>query len=816
MYALQSLALEYADFLISFHNILEVSGPYQGIPLTARDRERVIRHVAIHDNFVSKGYQYHKLPEFDRLDHQRYDPGGAQSSLQVSEVDRLLGILNDIDQPKKYEHRTHSTDSSPFSAADEVFYTARLIQSTLHIYMYDAAITVIEHLREYRRHSLSLQVLLMDAVETAEFSSRVILAQYVGSKFSRPHQPQAVEHLETLKDVLDDMLDHISAQVLRLLSWAVEGDEWEHSSVALLARMISKLKLIGKDPNQWAVQSIKKGKSLEACVGIRAQDFYNKNVRSDSTFTTLSQTSLRRALVVDEITPTVRYFKAMFKLRGLLTSVFRAILGGICGPERSDFEAQKNEPSYEINNIVFANPEQPLWSTFNNRQKQTAVTSDETILRFCSAGWRLALRDMSTIPENQSSHFGSGMATVDWQGDSVCTTNTGRRSGRFEIHSAADYVSVHVLVALSSVFVARPLREMLMLSAAYAEQDKYPRMYPSDRFEMKFSIVAGNNGDEYSASDRDYSPLSDFSLPAREEKPDPPETLPKAYKSSIFRFWKPRESSCATRSYTKSDPEAVIEPQTTRDSASPLSNQYSKWRATMDKWDYDTGCIIIPCKQYVLTILAAWVIVVVGGLVLLFVLRLRAVGFDPSNILIFLWTIASFAIVLAKSWYVNEWSWNQFIQCQMPCRGVQELSRASKVPQQVLLLHLYRTACSRASRTKLRTRGPYNGIFPMRGRDQAHGFAIDCAFTMETLLASGLLVLKVNGFDGVSLVCIGGRGGLESGGWQFGCQSKRLICRLGQQNEASKSEDMELFFKEENFTWQVGDGLYRNDRARFG
>ena len=776
----------------------------------------MLRQVAIHDNFKNKGYWYYRLPEFDPLDQQHRGPASAPSFCHTSEIDRLLEILKDIDQTRIYKHRAQVESSSDMSQMDEVFHAARLIQSTLQIYMYDAAIIVIEHLRTYRSNSRTLQCLLEEANETAESSSRVLL-RYAGSKFSRPQPPHAVEHLDSLTDVYSDMLDHISCQVLRLFSWSVESKEWEQSCVALMARMIAKLKLIGRDPKQWAVQSIQKGKSLESSVEISAQNYFSKNVHSDQTFTTqTSRSKYRRALIVDDVTPTVRYFKSMFKLRSFLTSIFQAVLGGICGSGASDFEAQKDLPSYEINNVVFANYEQPLWATFNNRAKRTVVTSEETILRICSAGWRLALRDMPSLPSPPPGQSGQDIATVDWQGDAGNGSNTRRDSGHFNIHCAADYVSVHVLVALSSVFVARPLRAMLALSAIYAEQDKFPVLYKYERFEMKFSVLTGKIGDESTQSHKDYIPLSGVRLPALGKQPASHESSVQASRGPILRSLRHLATSHAPESDSSSDLEAGRAADTPEDTSDRLWSQYSQWRAVMDTWEVDPGCIMIPCKGYVLTIMAAWVIVLVAGIVLLLVLRLRALGFDPSNILILVWTVASFAIVLAKSWFVENWTWNQFIQCQMPCRGVQELSRATGIPSQVLLLHLYRTTCSRASRTKLKTRGPYNGIFPIRGRDGTHGFAIDCAFKMETLVACGLLVLKVNGYDGTRLVCIGGRRELESAGWQSGAPSRGLVCRLPQQPEFSKTEEPELFFKEDYFVWQEGEGLYKNDRARFG
>ena len=776
----------------------------------------MLSKVAIHDEFESRGYSYHNLPEFDDLHEQHCDPNVPLSSYHEREVDRLLMVLDHIDEPMLYEHRAPRTGPSDIPPMDQVTHMARLIQSTLHICMYDNALTVIEHMRDYRHESIGLQYLVEDATLQAERSSRVLLAEYYGSPFSDPEPPKGTAHLEDLNEVYTGLLDYLSNQVIRLLISSVQGTDWQHLCVALLARMIAKLKLLGKDPQGSAVNSIRRGKSLEASVGISAQDYYHKNVQNDKTFTIETCRHRRRwAHIVDEITPTVRYFRMMFSLRSWMTSVLKAILDGICGPEKISALTRNNPSSYEINNIVFANYEQSLWSTFNDRQKRTVVTAEESILRFCSAGWYLALGDLRSLLSKPFNKADPILASIDWQGDSNHRAGTGGESGKFDVRCAADFVTVHVLVALSGVFVARPLRAMLRLCAAFAMEDEPLGLYPYERFEMKLSLVVGQKDEDMRSSGQDCTPLSEFRLPEKKENSDPPESLTRGSKSTGFRsllsYIRPSPTANGSLDLEAGQKSGIAENKSSR-----LWGEYEKWRAVMNAWEVDTGCITIPCKVYVLTIMSLWLLALTGGVALLLGLRHRSPGFDPSNILILLWTVASFAIVLAKSWYVDEWTWNQFIQCQMPCRSVQELSRASGIPSQILLLHLYQTACSRESRTKLKTRGPYNGTFPKRGRDPAHGFAIDCAFNMETLVACGLLVLKVNGWDGVRLVCIGGRQELETAGGQIGGESKGLICRLPQQRKSTKSEDMELFFEEGKFTWQEGEGLYKNDQARFG
>ncbi|KAL6714397.1 hypothetical protein ACLMJK_007820 [Lecanora helva] len=794
-----------------YRDVLANSGVYQGTPKPGRDKGCVIRHLAIHNNYMNEGYVYHKLPEFDRLDYRQYAIDDSFTPSHSFESDRLLEVLGDIDEPILFEHQEHIESPLTPSSMEEILRAARLLQNTLHIYMYDAAITIIEHLREYRRHSPSVRNTLLDATEIAESSSRVILAQYIGSSFLHPQQPQALECQDTFLPIYEKLLDHFSSQVLRLMVWSVDGDEWRYSSVALLARMIAKLKCIGRNPKEWARQSIKKGKSLEVHVGIRAQDDFHRNVKSDSTFTTMaSEYSLRRAFVVDDMTPTLPYYRAMFRQRSYMTSIFRAILGGICGSDNCEIKAEAETATYETNNIVIANDNQQLWSTCNNRQRHITISADERLLRFCSYGWRLALNDMAYLSKSDPHQEGRGIVTCDWQGDTICKDSTERSSGRFEVFCAASYVSIHVLHALSSIFTAKYLRGMLMV-AAYAYQDSHPVMYPTERFEMKFSIMAGDIGDWSSYPEKDYSLLSDFNLPEREGKQTPPAPSDRASRNSIFRSLARYTNSSSVSLDKNPDLETGAGSATARDSSNDLTKDYDKWRSTMNTWKTDTGLIIVPCKTYALTLIGIWVIAIAAGAVpLLIVRQQKAVLYELSDVLMLLWAFASFVIVGAKSSYVEPWTWKYFVKCQIPCRGVQELSRTSKVPIQVILLYLYRMVCSREARAKFRTCGPYNGIFPIRSQADLSGFAVDCAFRLETLIACGLLVLKVKGFDGACLICVGWGGEFGSGG------SKKLICRLPEQNEHTRSDDLELFFKEDYFAWQIGDGVYSNHRARFG
>lgn len=216
-----------------------------------------------------------------------------------------------------------------------------------------------------------------------------------------------------------------------------------------------------------------------------------------------------------------------------------------------------------------------------------------------------------------------------------------------------------------------------------------------------------------------------------------------------------------------------------------LEKQYRRFQRTMNSWHMSDKDVMVLCNVFVLSAVGIFLLIVVVGLVILFTFRKGISGVDRSNILIFLWTIAVFGIGLSKSWYTNDWTWHDFIHRQLPCKGVQELSRVTGVDEQIILMYLLRK-----DNKQFYTTGEYNSLFQRRApesqrrlKDEAaknnlhrvDGFAIDCPLKLSTLLACGFLVFMVEREDGVYLVCIGGKKTNESMNYKAG--GKRLVCK---------------------------------------
>ncbi|OTA93985.1 hypothetical protein M434DRAFT_30491 [Hypoxylon sp. CO27-5] len=424
-----------------------------------------------------------------------------------------------------------------------------------------------------------------------------------------------------------ELLDYISGQLVRLFDRAVEGNEWIPMCIAILSRMMAKLKVILKDPVNYAHNSIDKGSELRTSAEFDAVNSYKRQVSGDSSFKTFAR---RRAFIVDDITPTVRYYNTMFKLRLHMSKIFDTIIEGIAGPENQDNLA--SGMSYELNNIACENPDQPLWSIFKNRRNEILVTSEETMLRICSAGWLLARRDLNYLAQAERTPSGQRLGTVEWEGGVIESSNrddgsdsvnsvpvtkssnphsqtTCARTGSFDIIDASELVMVHVLLAISSMFVVRDVHRILVHMAVYAEQDRHPVAKENERFDMRFSIIIGSREDLQPAEGEDWTPLSDFKLPRKYFQENQVESIALSPERAAGDLLGRLRQFYHHPHHESDDLEKGLGKPLVKDEdeVASLVASYKYWNKTvMWRWTLNDNCVAVPCKRYVLTLMSIW------------------------------------------------------------------------------------------------------------------------------------------------------------------------------------------------------------------
>ena len=257
---------------------------------------------------------------------------------------------------------------------------------------------------------------------------------------------------------------------------------------------------------------------------------------------------------------------------------------------------------------------------------------------------------------------------------------------------------------------------------------------------------------------------------------------------------------------------------------------YERDKSRMDSWAKSEDAITIKCRAYVVTIIILAMLVVFGGMAVPFAVGTRIRGVDPFQITTFAWFVAGFFVILAKSKYVNEWAWHDFLRGQVVCRSIKDVCDVTGIDTQVVLMNLLHEE----RENTLTTKGPYNGMFGRRSED-THGFSIDVPVQLLTMLASGFVVLKVVNEKGEHLLCLDVRKGVDGVGTIVLENDEYLSCMdIGKDelqtafdDRASKSawstmnrfakakEEKVIRLSVHNFRYNKVLGLYIRD-SRFG
>lgn len=164
------------------------------------------------------------------------------------------------------------------------------------------------------------------------------------------------------------------------------------------------------------------------------------------------------------------------------------------------------------------------------------------------------------------------------------------------------------------------------------------------------------------------------------------------------------------------------------------------------KWTIQEKAIVVPCPRYVLTVAFLTFILVAGGVTCAFVVGERIPGVDPSNLTNFSWLVGGLSILVAKSMRVSDWTWRDFLSGRVSCRTVQELSDVSGLEPQDILFFLL----SSQMHGIVLPSGPFQEAFSRNSKSD--GFSIDVKPNLQTLLASGIVLVHVLTLEGPALL----------------------------------------------------------------
>ena len=167
--------------------------------------------------------------------------------------------------------------------------------------------------------------------------------------------------------------------------------------------------------------------------------------------------------------------------------------------------------------------------------------------------------------------------------------------------------------------------------------------------------------------------------------------------------------------------------------------EYKNQKLEILHWTVTEDSVRVHTIKYSSIILIIAVAIIGGSLSIPFLVGKRITGVDPFQFVPFSWLLAGAFLVGAKSRYVENWPWHDFLRGQVVCRSVSELAEASSVTKQAVLPYLIH----HEFQNRLIFRGPYHGVFRQRSESGIVGFSIDVAVDHATVIAAGFIVLEL-------------------------------------------------------------------------
>lgn len=175
--------------------------------------------------------------------------------------------------------------------------------------------------------------------------------------------------------------------------------------------------------------------------------------------------------------------------------------------------------------------------------------------------------------------------------------------------------------------------------------------------------------------------------------------------------------------------------------ASELFNDYKKGESEQKSWAICESSVRAKTTKYSAIVLTFAIVTILGSVCIPFLVGQKLKGVDPFQFTTFAWLLAGAFLIGAKSRYVDEWPWHDFLRGQIICRSVSELAQASRLREQTILLYLLQNEFKKPLTFRGALIGPFSPVSCSESGNDA--FNVDVALDHATALVAGFIVLKV-------------------------------------------------------------------------
>ncbi|KAG4416427.1 hypothetical protein IFR04_010473 [Cadophora malorum] len=593
------------------------------------------------------------------------------------------------------------------------------------------------------------------------------------------------------------LVDYITAVVARIALETATSEFYHSHCLATLAKWSVKSKYLMVDPVRFAGISLNAGQEIMESEETTRHIESGRNQHHDSDqggnsydVKALQQGSaMQKAFAADDDVDTKLYFIQMVMMHVALDPIINSVIYSLSSKRDSGSDSNAFEISSLVYGTGFGNHptllSQDRDGDFGASSSSTGVQNSYIAFRTLLQTTAL-IRTRSSLLPSQSSNP-EARASVEWEIDVLGEEDLGQ-SGSLVTSNMADIVSIMVPLVCTGAPASGHFVHMVRI----------------------FSMIAESKDPVETCKEMKYTALYSMKTDAF-EKSRPPlkfdDTRPLS--SSLVSHQRLLISS-ETPSSTTNDwnmMPAITKQQLISETQQSFQRLDAKIAA---QWTIDQESVTIKCEVYVLAVMSACMILVLGGVGIGASIGERISGVDPFNIATFCWLIAAFTILVAKSVYVENWPWRDFLLRRVVCRRVSELSSVSGVSEQDIITYLLHNEQS----TILNTKGPYNAVFLRQGNE---GFAIDVKPLLRTMLRSGLIVVKVATLHGPALVSLNVRKGKDFVGLGNSDQREdhhHLACTDLQSGERG-STGQELTLQRVRLGWNKVLGLYNLPNSSF-
>ncbi|KAK6364505.1 hypothetical protein LTS17_012128 [Exophiala oligosperma] len=590
------------------------------------------------------------------------------------------------------------------------------ILCNLAIVSHDNQLLILEHSRA--------GIELEKAASQFKLARGTLRRKFQQNEKVKPRIPIRIEPEADNTKVYFALIDYATSSVARVLLRLASSKFWKSVNIAILARWAVKLKVLCHDPVTYARQALSDGEAIIEQLNASEDTEMFRIIRIRIGASRKPEAGGENGYDVHEETDATQlYFSYNGMVRVWLDSIFRSCILGLYSTQWF-----LTAPStFEICTVVYeVGLSHSLTTLSADRDGDVFATSQAQSINCIYVVLKLLLEVVEALKRHEQPDNSQEKALVRWRwAEGRKEQHTVEKS--LQTSSADEVISTLILLSLSTSYVSD--RMLKMISNISAKFVVATADYLSRKRRLGFTDQWYNDpetipvsGDLFSKRIRAGTQLG-LDRTCRQELPLLDQSQPVD---------------------TKKEMQVV--------------QQYVKEEKRMQSWVFAETSVTVRCTGYIMAIMVLCALVLGGGLAIPFVVRNEIVGVDPFQITTFTWLIVGAILIVAKTRYVTEWPWHDFLHGRVVCKSVSDLAEVTGVDARFILTKLLYDERN----TTVVTRGPYNGMFSRKpdglGSD---GFSIDVPAQLSTMLVSGFIILKVLSSTGEHLITLDVRKGTE-------------------------------------------------------